>query len=199
MSASRSRSPAEMWLPNAMPMLAVIRSVPRGASSISNGSRSTSSRRSATNSGLPVGAPPSTSTTNSSPPRRAIVSASRSVAESRAATDSQEPVAGFVPERVVHLLEAVEVDEQRRALDVAPAGPGEHLLDPVEDQRAVREPGERVVQRLVPDALEQAGVADRDRGLAREPAQPVGHVGVVAAGARAGRRRRRPRGRPDRR
>ena len=70
-----------MRLPNAMPMLAVMRSVPRGASSISNGSRSTSSRRSATNSGLPVGAPPSTSTTNSSPPRRAIVSASRSVAE----------------------------------------------------------------------------------------------------------------------
>ena len=92
----------------------------------------------------------------------------------------QETVAGVVPEGVVDLLEAVEIDEQRRAVGAAPAGPGEHLLHPVEDQGAVGEPGERVVQRLVADALEQSCVPNRDRGLAREPAQPVGHVGVVA-------------------
>ena len=92
----------------------------------------------------------------------------------------QQPVAGLVTERVVHLLEAVEVDEQRRALGVAAAGPGEHLLDPVEDQRAVGQAGERVVQRLVPDALEQAGVANRDRRLAREAAQTVRQLRVVA-------------------
>ena len=80
---------------------------------------------------------------------------------------TQQAVAGVVAERVVHLLEAVEVDEQRRAVGAAPAGPGEHLLDAVEDERAVREPGERVVQRLVADALEQPRVADRDRRLAR--------------------------------
>ena len=84
-----------------------------------------------------------------------------------------------MPERVVDLLEAVEVDEQRRALGAAPAGPGEHLLDAVEDERAVREPGERVVQRLVADALEQARVADRDRRLAGDAPQPIRDVGVV--------------------
>ena len=83
-----------MLLPNAMPMLAVMRRRPGVVSSSSNGSRITSSRRSATNSGLPVGDSPSTSTTNSSPPRRAIVSASLRVAESRVATacSSRSPV-----------------------------------------------------------------------------------------------------------
>ncbi len=92
----------------------------------------------------------------------------------------QQLVAGLVAERVVDLLEAVEVDEQRRALGAAPAGAREHLLDPVEDQRPVGQTGERVVQRLVPDALEQPGVADRDRRLARETAQPARELGVVA-------------------
>ena len=92
----------------------------------------------------------------------------------------QQPVAGFVAERVVDLLETVEIDEQRGALGARPAGPSEHLLDPVEDERAVGQSGERVVQRLVTDALEQAGVADRDRGLAGEAAQPVRDLGIVA-------------------
>ena len=61
----------------------------------------------------------------------------------------------------------------------AAAGAGEHLLDAVEDERAVREAGERVVQRLVADALEQARVADRDRRLARDAAQPARELGVV--------------------
>ena len=97
---------------------------------------------------------------------------------------SEQAVAGVVAERVVHLLEAVEVDEQRRALGVAAAGAGEHLLDAVENERAVREPGERVVQRLVTDALEQPRVSDGDRRLARESSQPFGDVGVVAEALR---------------
>ena len=40
-------------------------------------------------------------------------------------------------------------------------------------------PVERVVQRLVADALEQAGVADRDRRLARDAAEAAGELGVV--------------------
>ena len=110
---------------------------------------------------------------------RAMVSASRSVAEQPRRHGSQEPVAGLVPERVVDLFEPVEVDEQRGAVDAAPAGPGEHLLDPVQDEGAVGEPGERIVECLVPDALEQPGVADRDRRLAGEAPHPVRYVRVV--------------------
>ncbi len=49
---------------------------------------------------------------NSSPPSRAIVSASRRVARRRSPTSLQEPVPLMVAERVVHLLEAVEVEQQ---------------------------------------------------------------------------------------
>ena len=121
----------------------------------------------------------STSTTNSSPPRRPIVSPSRSVAEQPGGDRLQQLVAGLVAERVVDLLEAVEVDEERGGLGAAAPGAGEHLLDAVEDQRAVGQPGQRIVQRLVADALEQPRVADRDRGLARDTAEASGELGVV--------------------
>ena len=49
----------------------------------------------------------------------------------------QQPVAGFVAEGVVDLLETVEVDEQGGALGARSAGASEHLLDAVEDERAV--------------------------------------------------------------
>src|SRR5205807_7576479 len=60
----------------------------------------------------------------------------------------EELIAGVVAERVVDLLEAVEVDQQhgervRRAL-----GPRERLVEPVAEERAVREPGQPVVEGL---------------------------------------------------
>ncbi len=57
----------------------------------------------------------------------------------------QQLVAGAVAERVVDALEVVEVDEQRRHRRLAATRAGEHLLDAVEDQRAVRQAGQRVV------------------------------------------------------
>src|SRR6185369_8080277 len=57
---------------------------------------------------------------------------------------TEETVTGFVAERVVHLFEAVEVDEQRGRLQVVTPRAGEHLLDAVEDERAVRKPGKGV-------------------------------------------------------
>ena len=52
-------------------------------------------------------------------------------------------------ERVVDVLELVEIDEQRRAGRSRAAVAGQQLLDPVHDQRPVRQAGQRVVQRLV--------------------------------------------------
>ncbi len=61
----------------------------------------------------------------------------------------QELVAHLVAERVVDVLELVEVDEERRTLARVAVVSSKELLDPVEDQRTVGKPGQRVVERLV--------------------------------------------------
>ena len=48
--------------------------------------------------------------TNSSPPTRATVSVSRTIASKRLASDFQHEITGAMPAYVVHVLEAVEVD-----------------------------------------------------------------------------------------
>ena len=53
-------------------------------------------------------------TTNSSPPKRATKSSGRSISRSRAGHRAQQLVAARMAERVVDLLELVEVDEQQR-------------------------------------------------------------------------------------
>ena len=59
-----------------------------------------------------------------------------------------EQVALGMPERVVHVLEVVEVDEQDRgALRDSPA-PSEGVLEAVDVQGTVRQAGQRVVERL---------------------------------------------------
>ena len=128
---------------------------------------------------------------NSSPPIRATVSPGRSAASSRRATDSQQPVAGLVAERVVDELEAVEVEEQHggAAVAVAAARAPQRLLEPVEEQRPVREPGERVVERAVAEPLDRAavvgGVADRTLQRVRVEAR----LREVVDGAGGARRR----------
>ena len=58
---------------------------------------------------------------------------------------SQELVAVVVPERVVDLLEMVEVDEEdREGARLAPVS-HDRLLDPVAEERAVGKTGQRVV------------------------------------------------------
>ena len=55
-----------------------------------------------------------------------------------------------MPQVVVDVLEAVDVDEQRAGHPVRLAcGAPEQLFGAVEHQRAVGQPGEHVVQRLV--------------------------------------------------
>ena len=75
----------------------------------------------------------------------------------------EQRVAGGVPERVVDALEVVEVEEHdRRRVVVA----RERGLDPQREQRAVGEAGERVVARLVRQALlELRDGRQRARGL----------------------------------
>ena len=73
----------------------------------------------------------------------------------------EQSVAGRVAERVVHDLEVVEVHEQER--DRAPLA-GHRLLDAVEQQRAVRELGERVVERAGGGAAPRTPCWRRCRG-----------------------------------
>jgi len=86
----------------------------------------------------------------------------------------QQQVAGLVPVRVVDLLEAVEVEEQdgeRARARAQAAGAAQGMGDAVGEQRAVRQPGQRVVQRLVDELAARAGqVVDHrvergDRGV----------------------------------
>ena len=84
---------------------------------------------------------------------------------------AEELIAGGVAERVVDLLEAVEVDEQHARHTEVAAGARHHLFDAVEHERAVRETGERVVQGLVADLVDQAGVAHRGRRERGEAAE----------------------------
>src|SRR5712692_1534980 len=94
---------------------------------------------------------------------------------------AQQSVTGGVPERVIHVLEVVEVDEQHRRGTVLATRSGEHLLDSVENQDPVGQPRQRIVQWLVSDLVKQACVANRGGRLTREPAQSVSDVGVLQA------------------
>ncbi|HST39173.1 MAG TPA: hypothetical protein VLK58_06680, partial [Conexibacter sp.] len=61
----------------------------------------------------------------------------------------EEHVAVVMTERVVDLLEVVEVHDHHREAAVAALGGAQRLLDAVAEQHAVGQAGERVVQRLV--------------------------------------------------
>ena len=68
----------------------------------------------------------------------------------------QQLVADVVAERVVDELEAVEVEEQdgdAARPGRARCGAADRLVEAVEEQHAVRQPGQRVVQRVVLQAL----------------------------------------------
>ena len=65
------------------------------------------------------------------------MSPSRTTPASRRGDDPQQFVAGGVPEGVVDVLEAVDVDVQRRHREPLAPRAGEHLLGPVERKHAV--------------------------------------------------------------
>ena len=100
----------------------------------------------------------------------------------------QQLVADRMAERVVDRLEVVEVEEEDRV--VAPAR-GEQLAELIEEQRAVGEPGQRVVEGLVLEAalqlaqlgdeVLQAVVLQRDAGVVGQRAEEREVVAVEAA------------------
>ena len=126
------------------------------------------------------------STTNSSPPSRATRSWSRTVARSSRATCDEQLVAGLVPEGVVDGLEAVEVEEQQRQQPRVPAQPVQPGLEVLAQQRAVGQPGERVVQRLRGEArLELLALGD----VAQDAGEQA-HLGADLADREVERERR---------
>ena len=80
---------------------------------------------------------------NSSPPRRATWSPSRSTVRRRLPTRSMHQVAVEVPERVVDLLEAVEVHQQHRHHRAVRAV-GKRAVGQGTEELAVGQPGQRV-------------------------------------------------------
>ena len=111
---------------------------------------------------------PSSRTANSSPPKRATVSAARTQRAQPLGDRDQQLVADRVAERVVDGLEVVEVDEQHRD---ASAGAWRAPPRPGRGTAAVGQAGQRVVVGLV---LELAPAA---RAAAR-PSAPGGRTGA---------------------
>ena len=118
---------------------------------------------------------------NSSPPRRATMSAGRTWCWMRRATCDQELVAGAVAQRVVDQLEAVEVEEHHReaALRVGAGSARSPAPGMLVEARAVGQAGQAVVEGDV--VQPRLGVAARGDVL---------HLQDQARRARSRRRRR---------
>ena len=101
---------------------------------------------------------------NSSPPKRAAVSAARTLAGDALRDLEQDPVAGRVAEAVVDGLEVVEVDEQHRHPDAVAQGPRDRVADALVEQRPVGEVRDRVVEGLVGELLLERLALARRRG-----------------------------------
>ena len=99
-------------------------------------------------------------TANSSPPSRATRSSPRSVCDSRSVTLRIKLVADVMAERVVDVLEVVEVDVEHGRRCAAVADLLDHGLQPLAEEDAVRQPAERVVH----GEMAQPRFAGGDRG-----------------------------------
>jgi hypothetical protein len=65
----------------------------------------------------------------------------------------QETITGLVAQSVVHVLEAVEVDVDDPRIERCPCAARQRVLDPVTEERPVRQAGQRVVEGLVHELL----------------------------------------------
>ena len=100
----------------------------------------------------------------------------------------QQPVAVLVPQRVVDLLEVVEVEEDERDTLVAAAGLGRaQYAEAVAEQRPVGEAGEPVVERLASQRGGHHGgpghVVERDADGALAQREGLQRVGLLPVGA----------------
>ena len=112
----------------------------------------------------------------------------------------QDAVAGMVAERVVDLLEAVQVEQQQRERAVLAVGDARRLVETIVQERAVRQIGQRVVIRQVGEALFDAPALAPDAGVRAARARPPGSAasGRPSSGSRARRSASPPRRRPRR-
>ena len=113
----------------------------------------------------------SRTTTNSSPPKRATVSDARIDVDKPTGDLDEQLVADDVAETVVDELEAVEVEEEHGDAAVGAIGTGQRVRQTVDEQQAVGEAGEVVVERLV-----------RERVLGALAVGDVAHLHEVVAG-----------------
>ncbi len=103
------------------------------------------------------------STPNSSPPSRAAMSVARSSVLQALADLAQQLVARVVAERVVELLEVVEVEQQQRHARVARAGRDQAVAQAPQEVPPVGHRGELVGERLPARFCERAHVAEGQR------------------------------------
>ena len=116
-------------------------------------------------------------TTNSSPPSRATDAPGARPVDSRPPTSSEQLVAGAVAERVVELLEVVEVHQQQRG-GLARGGQGRELPPELGvEAAAVREPRE-----LVGPGLRCCGRA-RSAATRRRRSRAAATIAIIAATA----------------
>ena len=116
----------------------------------------------------------------------------RALGAGAAATARRSSSPAACPSAVVDGLEAVEVDEEHAQLGLAAGRHVERVLQAVEEERAVGQPGERVVEGLL-HGLDGARVGQREARVLGEGVEHA-ELGVVeAARARSPRARRRGR------
>ncbi len=97
----------------------------------------------------------------------------------------EQLVTGGVAEGVVDRLEVVEVDEEDGDRLVAAHQPGEGVLQPIEEQDAVGQAGERVVQRAMLGLALGARAVDRRRDDVRDRLEELDLLVGERAPARA--------------
>ena len=90
---------------------------------------------------------------NSSPPKRAAVSLGRMLRVQALGEVQQHGVAGGVAEAVVDRLEVVEVHEDHGQPGALAAGARDRMSHPLDEQRAVGEVGDGIVEGLVGELL----------------------------------------------
>ena len=121
-------------------------------------------------------------TTNSSPPRRATVSAERMAPSSRRPPRPQV-VADGVAERVVDDLEPVKVEEEHRHRTGPAPRSGEGLTQLIHEQPTVGQPGQRVVQRAVQRPPEGRFGRECQRASAAVTPRSVRHIRITLNGS----------------
>ena len=95
----------------------------------------------------------------------------------------QQLIAGLVAEGVVDGLEAVDVDEEdRESIILVTARSIKGMAKQIEEQRAIRQPGERVVARVVRHPLDDEAVPG---DVAHQAGHADGGAGSVAPGRAA--------------